>query len=217
MSAIYGAASAAPFLLTENSKDMITHNNPITLAPYSATALGMTTAYIHSTITALDHLAKNTSGKLPLSVLQAFLQRMLYAFTYPYQYTGSRNSIDVVPLSLVRKWNGTEATDWEFVATTDNNAIDALRIDFHEFDTLISKATSYDGATIEKSVCRSLLTKLSAAVLRICFGEQTAPQHEKAVCAYNNETYALCIFLRQLPEGWRFNTHTTDSLYIANF
>lgn len=191
---------------------MITRNNPITLAPYSATALSMTTAYIYSTITALDRLAENAPGKLPLSALQAFLSRMLDAFTYPY-----RSAIDVVPLSLVRKWNGIEATDWEFVATTDNNAIDALRIDFHEFDTLISKATSYDGATIEKSICVRLLTKLSAAVLRICFGEQTVPQHEKAVCAYNNETYALCIFLRQLPEGWRFNTHTTDSLYIANF
>lgn len=191
---------------------MITRNNPITLAPYSATALSMTTAYIYSTITALDRLAENAPGKLPPSALQAFLSRMLDAFTYPY-----RSAIDVVPLSLVRKWNGIEATDWEFVATTDNNAIDVLRIDFHEFDTLISKATSYDGATLEKSVCVRLLTKLSDAVLRICFSEQTVPQHEKAVCAYNNETYALCIFLRQLPEGWRFNTHTTDSLYIANF
>lgn len=191
---------------------MITRKNPITLAPYSATALSMTTAYIHSTITALDRLAENAPGKLPPSALQAFLSRMLDAFTYPY-----RSAIDVVPLSLVRKWNGIEATDWEFVATTDNNAIDALRIDFHEFDTLISKATSYDDATIEKSICVRLLTKLSASVLRICFGEQTVPQHEKAVCAYNNEIYALCIFLRQLPEGWRFNTHTTDSLYIANF
>lgn len=191
---------------------MTTRKNPITLAPYSATALSMTTSYIHSTITALDHLAKNAPGKLPPSALQAFLSRMLDAFTYPY-----RSAIEVVPLSLVRKWNGIEATDWEFVATTDNNAIDALRIDFHEFDTLISKATSYDDATLEKSVCSRLLTKLSDAVLRICFGEQTVPQHEKAVCAYNNEIYALCIFLRQLPEGWRFNTHTTDSLYIANF
>lgn len=196
---------------------MITHNNPTTLAPYSATALSLATAYINSTIAALTHLAENAPGKMPLSVLQAFLQRMLYAFTYPYQYTGDRNSIDVVPLSLVRKWNGTEATDWEFIATTDNNAVDALRIDFHEFDTLIDKAASFDSGTIEKSVCRLLLTKLSAAVLRICFGEQTVPQHEQAVCAYNNETYALCIFLRQLPEGWRFNTHATDSLYIANF
>ena len=216
MSAFYGAASAAPFLLTENSKDMITHNNPTTLESYSPTALSVVTAYINSTITALDHLAENATRKMPLSVLQAFLQRMLYAFTYPYQYTDHRNSIDIVPLSLVRKWNGTEAADWEFVATTDNNAVDALRIDFHEFNTLISKATSFDMDKLRPD-CRRLLTKLAAIVLRVCFGKQEVPQYERAYCVYNNETYALCIFLRQLPEGWRSSAHTTDSLYIANF
>ena len=216
MSAIYGAASAAPLLLTENSKTMITHNNPTTLESYSPTALSMVTAYINSTITALDHLAENATRKMPLSVLQAFLQRMLYAFTYPYQYTDHKNPIDVVPLSLVRKWNGTEATAWEFVATTDTNSMDVLRIDFHEFGTLIGKATSVDMYTIRPE-CRRLLTKLADIVLRVCFGEQAVSRHEKAYCVYNNETFALCIFLRTLPEEWNTNTHTIDSLYIANF
>lgn len=198
---------------------MNTHNNPTTLDTYSTTADNMIAAYVQSTIAALDHLAENAPGKMPLSVLQAFLQRMLYAFTYPYQYTGHRNSIDVVPLSLVRKWNGTEATAWEFVAATDNDAIVVLRIDFHEFDTIIGKVTSYDEDEdkISKPNCRQLLTKLADAVLRICFGEQAVAQHEKAYCTYNNETFALCIFLRTLPEEWNTNTHTTDSLYIANF
>lgn len=161
-----------------------------------------------------------TQGSCLLSIIQAFLNRVLYAYTYPYNYTEAKYPIELTALRCIQDWadtkNGT-VQHWKFAPISNQEEIrDAtvLRIDFHQIKYLAAKVST---KIPKEEISYPDFTELCCAVARLAGYEDIDAQCilDKEENEKEKDRLSLCIVLRALPSGVFNAKLDSDSMYTA--
>jgi hypothetical protein len=155
-------------------------------------------------------------GNCLLSCIQAFLNRVLFTYTYPYNYTDAKYPVELTALRCIQDWadtkNGT-VQHWKFVPISNQEEISdatVLRIDLNQCKYLATKMST---KTPLEEISYPDFTELCCAVAKLAgYGDIDVDCISRRE---EEDTLTLCIVLLPLPSGALEAELDYDSMYTA--